>query len=196
MLYIESPSFNVFSSFTKCCSRKFWHYTIPFIAISACWKVLAFSSLPFEIMNAFCNLPDILRWQRVYVLFCIYANAQICSRAVARSWVSAGSIIQIVIFAQQVHVKGGDPRFNFGWTSPSFVSVRWKKIHFEMCKLVPATWWLTRLTIVAVPLYTDSVPRQVPTIDGLHYPASSSRNTHLSQLDLVLLMILVTLAAM
>ena len=130
------------------------------------------------------------------MLFCIYANAQICSRAVARSWVSAGSIIQIVIFAQQVHVKGEDPRFNFGWTSPSFVSVRWKKIHFEMCKLVPTTWWLTRLTIVAVPLYTDSVPRQVPTIDGLHYPASSSRNTHLSQLDLVLLMILVTLAAM
>ena len=73
------------------------------------------------------------------MLFCIYANAQICSRAVARSWVSAGSIIQIVIFAQQVHVKGGDPRFDFGRTSPSFVSVRWKKIHFEMCKLVPAT---------------------------------------------------------
>ena len=102
------------------------------------------------------------------MLFCIYANAQICSRAVARSWVSAGSIIQIVIFAQQVHVKGGDPRFNFGWTSPSFVSVRWKKIHFEMCKLVPATRWLTRLTTVAVPLYTYSVPRQVPTIGGLH----------------------------
>ena len=80
-------------------------------------KGFGFSSLPFEIMNAFCNLPDILRWQRVYVLFCIYANAQICSRAVARSWVSAGSIIQIVIFAQQVHVKGGDLRFEFGWTS-------------------------------------------------------------------------------
>ena len=53
------------------------------------------------------------------MLFCIYANAQICSRAVARSWVSAGSIIQIVIFAQQVHVKGGDPRFEFGWPTGS-----------------------------------------------------------------------------